>query len=153
MAFGRYWLVSGGSCACNLRGGGTITIGQSKAFLVLSTALLLAPFVAILVWERRRYRAAPMRFLVRLGPQSRWQTRPTLLRTQDDLASARAIAESIESAGLGHVKVCTFLRSPTMDLLVEPSSPEVSNTAVQEVVGRRGQVKIVREGFLPLRYH
>jgi hypothetical protein len=123
------------------------------AFVVFSAAMLLLAFAAIFVWERRRYRAARMRFLIRLGPQFRWKTRPTLLRTQDDLVFARAIAESIESAGLGHVKVCTFLRRPTMDLLVEPSSPEVSNAAVQEVVGKRGHVETVREGFLPLRYH
>jgi predicted LPLAT superfamily acyltransferase len=128
------------------------TNNASNTVALLLTAAILTPFVAVLVWERRRYRRASVKILIRLGSQSRWQTRPTLVKTEDDLSFARTIAESIESAGLGHVKVCTFLRRPTMDLVVELASAEVTTSAVQKVVGQRGRVEVVRNGFLPLRY-
>jgi hypothetical protein len=129
------------------------THNSTNTVTLLLTLAILTPFVAVLVWERRRYRRARMNILIRLAPQSRWQTRPTLLRTESDLSFAKSVAESIESAGFGHVKVLMFLRRPTMDLLIEPPSDEVSTSAVEKVVGDRGRVQVVRSGFLPLRYH
>ncbi len=121
----------------------------SSTFL---TVAILTPFVAMFLLSRWRYTTAPVKFLVALGKQSRWRTHPRLMQTEEELALAREVAASLESAGHGHVRVALFMGKATMDLIVNPSSPEVSASVLQSAVGSRGRVRAFRPGFRPLRY-
>ena len=130
-----------------------MVISGSTLLPFLATSTLLLAFFALAMRVRWRRHHSPIRFLIRLGPQSRWQTRPTLMETEEDVALAREVAALLEGAGLGRVEVCTFLHKPTMDLLLQPERTELSSSEIaQLLVGRKVIVETLHGGVKPTRY-
>ena len=103
----------------------------------------------------RHLTAKPRFALVRVLPQRRWTTRPTLVETEGDLERVREIGRAIEKAGLGTAKVLMFANGPTLDLLLETTDPKAGAEALAlALVGYQVAVEAVgRPGDLAYAWH
>jgi|SRR5215212_8406488 len=76
----------------------------------------------------------PYIILVRVGPQRRWATRPTIVQSYEVLNRLRQIASAIVEAGLPEPRVATFFGKPTQDLLVETADPVAALAVLRNIL-------------------
>lgn len=95
---------------------------------------ILAVLVAVLIWEHWSFTHAPIRFVIAVGSQSKWQTRPLLMRVVEDKELVGAVVHVLEEAGYAPPKVLLFQGQPTMDLLLDSDTPGTTSSQISDLL-------------------
>jgi len=121
---------------------------------VYEVAAFLAVLIAVLIWQEWRFNQAPLRFVIAVGRQRWWRTRPLLMRSIEDKELAVSVARALEEGGFTPPKVLLFQGLPTMDLILEPEKPGVTASQLSDALrGFSVRIDGVRGDRLPMRYH
>jgi hypothetical protein len=119
-----------------------------------AVAAFIAVLIAVFIREHWSRTHGPLKFVIAMGAQSKWQTRPPVMRMLADKELVGAVARALEEAGFASPKVLLFQGQPTMDLILDPGNTRTTLTELSVLLQAWPvRIEAFRGNRLPLRYH